>query len=79
MSVEIGETVVVRGTLAVVTKLETVAGQDFVGVVPLQQVQYVPASMVNAPAGPAAPTQPGGPSPATPAPAPAHPPARPGR
>ena len=62
MSFTVGETVVVRGTLAVVVRLDTVAGQDFVGVVPLQAVQYVPAAQVNAPPNPGAPATPAAPA-----------------
>lgn len=49
MALTIGETVVVRGTLAVVVSDQTIAGQEFVGIVPLQAVQYLPANQVNLP------------------------------
>lgn len=77
MSFSPGEKVVVRNTLVIVVSDETVAGQEFVGVVDPRAIQLVPASQVNqppAPAGPATPAMPPGPA------GPVHPgPARPGR
>ena len=74
MSFTAGERVVVRNTLVVVVSDETVAGQEFVGVVDTRAIQYVPASQVNVPP---SPTPPGPAGPAAVPPGPAIP-ARPG-
>jgi len=50
MSFTPGERVVIKGTLAVVVSDETVADQEFVGVVMPNAIQYVPASQVIQPA-----------------------------
>jgi len=75
MSYSVGQTVSWRGTLAMVVSVQTVGEEDYVGLVPLQGIQYVPATAVNQPT-PPPPSRPGGPPPPPPAPPPAPAPRR---
>lgn len=75
MSFSVGQRVTWRGTVAIVTSDEIIAGQEMLGVVPVSVIQYVAADQVNQPPPPVPPTPAGGPA-SGPVPPPGRPPGR---